>query len=314
MARRTLQLALTLALIASAACAPRAAFAETPSSPAAVPAAAAPEPQAPVPPQAPPPQTPASPAGVPELPGAAGDVTYEIGPDDTLSITIFGEPDLDKLYKVQADGMIAFPFINNVRVSGMTVRAVESEIRSRLVASKFYENPQVVVEVTGFRSQVVSVRGSVSNPGELTLDAQEMTLGRALSRAGISPVAGSYVEIRRPRRTTAGAVEYDVQTVQRADLDELRVDPRLKTGDVIFVPKAPVYYMNGYVKTSGAMVWKPGITVGEAIAAAGGLAERGTTRGLKIQRLVNGAFKEFDADRNTLIQPEDQVIVKQRMF
>ena len=302
MARRSAQLVLTLVLAAAAAvAAPRAAFAQTP--PPAVPAQPAPVQQPPV-----------DPAAIPVLPGASEDVTYEVGPDDTLSITIFGEPDLEKLYKVQADGMIAFPFINNVRVSGLTVRGVESEIRSRLIELKFYENPQVVVEVVGFRSQVVSVRGSVANPGELTLDAREMTLSRALARAGISPVAGSYIEIRRPKRNTAGGLEYDVQRIERADLDELRVDPRLRTGDDIFVPKAPVYYMNGYVKTSGAMVWKPGITVGEAIAAAGGLAERGTLRGLKIQRLVDGAFKEFDADRNTLIQPEDQVIVKQRMF
>jgi polysaccharide export outer membrane protein len=307
MARRTVQLLLTLVFVAAAATsAPRAAFAQAPSQPAPVP---------PAPVQATPPAPQQPPAEPVVLPGANEDVTYEIGPDDTLSITIFGEPDLEKLYKVQADGMIAFPFINNVRVSGMTVRGVESELRSRLVALKYYENPQVVVEVVGFRSQVVSVRGSVANPGELTLDAREMTLTRALARAGISPVAGSYVEIRRPKRTTTtGAVEYDVQVVQRADLDELRVDPRLRTGDDIFVPKAPVYYMNGYVKTSGAMVWKPGLTVGEAIAAAGGLADRGTFRGLKIQRLVDGAFKEFDADRNTIIQPEDQVVVKQRMF
>lgn len=263
---------------------------------------------------------PQAPAPVPQAPEvvllpAAGDVTYEVGPDDTLSITIFGEPDLEKTYKVQADGMIAFPFINDVKVSGLTVRGVEDEIRNRLIAAKFYENPQVIVDVTAFRSQVVSVRGSVANPGELTLDAREMTLSRALARAGINPVAGSYIEIRRPRAPLPdGAVEYDVQTVQRADLDELRVDPRLKHGDDIYVPKAPVYYMNGYVKTSGAMVWKPDITVGEAIAAAGGLAERGTFRGLKIQRLVDGEFKEFDADRNTKIQPEDQVIVKQRVF
>jgi polysaccharide export outer membrane protein len=265
-------------------------------------------------------QAPAVPAPVPAqqpplvVPGASDDVTYEIGPDDTLHITIFGEPDLEKSYKVQADGMIAFPFINNVRVSGMTVRGVEAEIRGKLIAAKYYENPQVVVEITGFRSQVVSVRGSVANPGELTLDAREMTLSRALARAGISPVAGSYIEIRRPKRSATGALEHDVQVIQRADLDDLRVDPRLRTGDDIFVPKAPVYYMNGYVKTSGAMVWKPDITVGEAIAAAGGLSERGTLRGLKIQRLVNGEFKEFNADRNTKIQPEDQVIVKQRVF
>jgi len=243
------------------------------------------------------------------------DVAYEVGPDDTLSITIFGEPQLGKIYKVQPDGMISFPFINDVRVAGLTARGIERLLRERLVERKFYENPQVVVEITGFRSQMVSVRGSVANPGELTLDAREMTLSRALARAGISPVAGSYIEIRRPRGTTPdGAVEYEVQTIQRADLDELRVDPRLRDGDDIYVPRAPVFYMNGYVKTSGPMVWKPDITIGEAIAAAGGLSERGTFRGLKIQRLVDGEFKEFDADRNTKILPEDQVIVKQRVF
>ncbi|MDQ3168774.1 MAG: polysaccharide export protein [Acidobacteriota bacterium] len=264
--------------------------------------------QAPAP-ATPPPQTP------PVLPAPPDDVTYEVGPDDTLSITIFGEPELEKNYKVQADGMIAFPFINNIRVAGLTVRGVESEIRTRLITAKYYENPQVSVDVIGFRSQMVSVRGSVANPGELTLEGREMTLTRALARAGISPLAGSYIEIRRPKRSTPGApVEYDVQTIQRADLDDLRIDPPLRDGDDIFVPKAPVYYMNGFVKTSGAMTWKPGITIGEAIAAAGGLADRGTFRGLKIQRLVNGEFQEFDADRNTKIQPEDQVIVKQRVF
>lgn len=292
MARRTLTLfALTLALVVARATAAGAQAA------------------------APPPPPPPAADQTPVLPSAADVASYEVGPDDTLSITIFGEPDLERVYHVQPDGMIAFPFINNIKVAGLTARGVEAEIRKRLVAAKFYEDPQVSVEVTGFRSQTVSVRGSVANPGELTLDARDMTLSRALSKAGLSPVAGSYIEIRRPiKGAEGGPVEYDTQTVQRKDLDELRIDPRLKDGDDIYVPKAPVYYMNGYVKQTGPMVWKPDITVGEAIAAAGGLAERGTFRGLKIQRLVDGEFKEFDADRNTKIQPEDQVIIKQRVF
>jgi polysaccharide export outer membrane protein len=294
MARRTITLiALTLTLLVAR------------SAPAAA--------QAAVPP--PPPPSPPAADQTAVLPSAADVASYEVGPDDTLSITIFGEPDLERMYHVQPDGMIAFPFINNIKVAGLTARGVETELRKRLVAAKFYEDPQVSVEITGFRSQTVSVRGSVANPGELTLDARDMTLSRALSKAGLSPVAGSYIEIRRPiKGVEGGPVEYDTQTVQRKDLDELRIDPRLKDGDDIYVPKAPVYYMNGYVKQTGPMVWKPDITVGEAIAAAGGLAERGTFRGLKIQRLVDGEFKEFDADRNTKIQPEDQVIIKQRMF
>lgn len=241
--------------------------------------------------------------------------SYQVGPDDTLSIQVFGEPELPRVFKVAPDGFITYPFINTIQVSGLTVRALEEEIKNRLMAGKFYENPTVVVEVTDFRSQKVQVKGAVGTPGEMLLQGSEMTLSRALARAGISAVAGSTIEIRRPRPgPTPGSIEYDTQVILRQDLDDLKVDPMLKDGDDIFVPKAPVYYINGFVKTTGPMVWKPGITVGEAIAAAGGLTERGSYRGLKIQRLVDGAFKEFDAKRNTRLEPEDQLFIKQRVF
>lgn len=266
---------------------------------------------------APPPAPPA--ASAPAAPQAKpDDKAYEVGPDDTVSIVIYGESDLPKEFKVGADGLINYPFIGDLKVAGLSVRGIESEIRRLLVAGKYLSNPQVVVTVTAYRSQTVQVQGQVNLPGDLTLQGTEMTLSRALSKAQMTALAGSYVEIRRRKPGVApdavGADTFIVTRVDRADLDSLKMDPRLLDGDQVFVPKAPQFFLQGYVKQVGPQVWTPGLTVGKAIAAAGGVSDRGTLNGLKIRRLVNGKYKDFNVDINSIVLEEDQIIVRQRRF
>lgn len=244
---------------------------------------------------------------------------YVAGAGDTLNIVIYGETDLQKEFKVGVDGIINFPFIGDLKVAGLTVRGIEAEVRKRLVAGGYLTDPQVVANVTEFRSQNVQVQGQVNKPGDIMLSGSEMTLTRALSRAEMTALAGSYIEIRRLKAGVApsnlGPDSYDVIRVQRKDLfEDFKDDPPLQDGDIVFVPKAPVFFVNGYVKTVGEQVWTPGMTVGKAIAAAGGVTDQGTTDRLKISRLVNGEYKEIKANRNTIVQPEDQIIVAKKRF
>lgn len=265
--------------------------------------------------QAPPPvatQTPAPPRQAPDVKG------YEVGSGDTLTIVIYGEKELPQSFKIAADGYINYPYIGSLKVAGLTVRAVEGAIRARLVEGKFLTDPQVVVDVFDYRSQVVQVQGQVHTPGDITLQDADMTLTKVLAKAQLTNLAGSYIEIRRRKPGTDPADtspdNFQITRVEREDLYTLKVDPRLKDGDSVFVPKSPVFYLNGFVKGVGPQVWTPGMTVGKAIANAGGLSERGTMRGLKIKRMVNGKFKDFNADENTPVQPEDQIHVRQRRF
>ncbi|HUF23218.1 MAG TPA: polysaccharide biosynthesis/export family protein [Vicinamibacterales bacterium] len=263
----------------------------------------------------PPTQTPPPAAAAAARPDANA---YVVGPDDTLSIVIYGEDALQKEFKVGVDGMISYPYIGDVKVAGLTVRAVEAVVRKRLVDGGILTSPQVVANVTQYRSQVVQVTGQVSTPGDITLQGSEMTLSRALSRAQLTALAGSYVEVRR-RKPDAdpadmGPDAFFITKVERKDLDSLTIDPQLLDGDRVFVPKAPVFYITGYVKQVGPQVWSPGMTAGKAIAAAGGVSERGTMSRLKILRMVDGEFKEFKADENTPVQPEDQIQVQQKRF
>lgn len=270
--------------------------------------------------QAPPPVPPAASGTAPQAPAAPAppdEKAYEVGPGDRLNIVVYGEDALPKEFEVGADGRITYPFVGEIRVAGMSLRAIEGDLRARLVSGGYLTSPQVVATVLAYRSQRVTVIGQVGNAGEISLQGDEMTLSKALAKAQPTALAGSWVEIRRPKPGQTGATgpeTYDMQKVQRADLDTLRVDPALRDGDYVFVPKAPQFFLSGYVKQTGAQVWTPGMTVGRAIAAAGGITEQGTLSGLKIKRLINGKYEEVKADENTLVLEGDQIEVRRRRF
>ena len=266
-------------------------------------------------PPPPPPAAPAPQAPADTKPDAKG---YEVGSGDRLSIVIYGETDLAKEFDVTPDGTINYPYIGDTKVAGLSLRQIQEEIRKRLMAGAYFSDPQVVATVISYRSQTVQVTGNVNSPGDITLQGDEMTLSKALAKAQLTALSGSFFEIRRRKPGVApdamGPDAFDVTRVERTDLESLKADPRLLDGDQVFVPKAPQFFLSGFVKTVGPQVWTPGMTVGKALAAAGGLSDRGTNRGMKIKRMVDGKFKEFDANENSPVLPEDQIIIKQRRW
>jgi polysaccharide export outer membrane protein len=91
-------------------------------------------------------------------------------------------------------------------------------------------------------------------------------------------------------------------------------DITLQDGDVIFVPKAQTFFIEGYVRNGGTFVLEPGLTVEQAIALAGGLTERGTNRGIKATRTTNGKTFEVDLKLSDKVQAGDVIHIKQRLF
>ncbi|MDQ3071340.1 MAG: polysaccharide export protein [Acidobacteriota bacterium] len=301
MARRTLSILLLLMAMLTSVADSAHAQAATPPPPPPVAAQQQPAPQAPV-------------AVRPD------DKSYKVGTDDKLSIAILLETDLPKDYTVASDGMITFPFIGSIKVADLTIREIEAEIKKRLIAGKYYESPQVVVNILEYRSQEVTVMGQVATPGQITLQGSEMTLTRVLAKAGLSPLAGSYVEIRRPKPGVvildpAKALEgITIVRYERRDIENGVVDPALQSGDTVYVPKAPAFFIEGFVKQTGQFTWTPDLTIGRAISMAGGYTERGSRRGIKIRREVDGVFKEFSANENTKVLENDRIEVRQKRF
>jgi polysaccharide export outer membrane protein len=265
-------------------------------------------------------QAPQSPSQPTELPPAAAQPNYQIGSQDELRITVFDADGLTGVYRVDDDGFITFPLLGRIAVGGTTQAATQEKIRD-LLMNGYIRNPQVRVDVQEYKSQSVFVSGEVRAPAEIRMTGG-MTLLKALAQAG-SPMSSASSELTIARQRKPGSAAQlsgsdpaaDVIRVNWRDLQTGKAtDVVLQDGDVIFVPKAQTFFIQGFVRNGGSYVLEPGTTVEQAIALAGGLTERGTNRGIKATRLVNGKPVEVSLTLSDLVQPADVVTIKQRLF
>jgi polysaccharide biosynthesis/export protein len=246
---------------------------------------------------------------------------YQIGAQDQLKITVYDADELSGTYRVDADGYITFPLLNRIPAAGMTLADFQDRLRSML-SPAYIRNPQVRVEVEEYKSQSIFVSGEVRAPSEIRMTGT-MTLLKALAQAG-SPTsaASSELTIARGKKLAPGtqpstnpADNTDLIHVNWHDLQIGKAnDVTLQDGDVIFVPKAQTFFIQGYVRNTGSYVLEPGTTVEQAIAIAGGLTEKGTTRGIKATRMVNGKSTEVNLNLSDAVQGGDVISIKQRMF
>jgi len=267
---------------------------------------------------------PAPAAQTPAVPPASE--TYVVGPNDVLGVRVFSEPELSTNYNVDGDGTISFPFLGRVPVSGRSLKEVES-LLAKLLDDGYVKRASVSVVIASYRSRSIYVLGEVRNPAKYNIEGQT-TLLEVIAQAGsFTPTAGQTIIVHRYKDGLAGVAAgapvvpgdprgAEILRLSQEDLREgkLQANIILQDGDTIFVPAAERYYVTGFVKQPGSFVLRPGMTVQQAIAEAGGLTERGSTRGIKIIRKVNNKDVEVDAEMSDPVRPNDTIRVRQRLI
>jgi polysaccharide export outer membrane protein len=259
-----------------------------------------------------------------QTPSPDKSVDYVVGAQDVLKVIVFDEPQLSGTFRVDTDGTITYPFLGRIKAVGETLRAIETELIRRL-ADGYVKRPQVSIEVEHYRSRNIQIVGEVRSPGKYPLTGS-MTLLEAIAQAGsTTPNASSEILIlhaasggREGEGTVAPGVPGVAQTT-RVSLTDLHAGKLasnivLREGDTILVPKAEKFYVTGHVRTPGAYTYDRGMTVLQAISLAGGLSERGSSRGIKVIRLVDGTRKEVGVKLEDVIQPNDTLVVRQRLL
>jgi polysaccharide export outer membrane protein len=175
----------------------------------------------------------------------------------------------------------------------------------------------VSVEIVEYRSQSVFVTGEVRLPNKYSLPGNS-TLMDVLTLAGsVTSNAGTWVQITHARVGTKGlgpavSAEYDVRVNLRDIQTGKAQNVQVLDGDTIFVPKAERVWVVGQVRNSGGIPYEDGMTVFEAISAAGGINEKGSNNRIEIIRIENGQRKTISAKQTDLLKPGDQVNVRAR--
>jgi polysaccharide export outer membrane protein len=186
------------------------------------------------------------------------------------------------------------------------------------------KNPQVSVAVDEYHSQRIFVIGEVRTAGIYPLSG-DMTLVEVLARAGSTTEhardevvivhAPAGANIARPLLPT----EATPSDVLHVDLKELQLgrgpqNVLLRDGDTIFVPRAESFYVFGQVRNPGAFPLRGDTTVLQALSLAGGLTDRGSTRRVRIIRVVGGKKQEVVVTLEDFVRPDDTVLVSERFF
>jgi polysaccharide export outer membrane protein len=246
-------------------------------------------------------------AAVPGLALAAGRI---LTPQDSISIKVVNQPDMDTTTRVETDGTISFPYVGRIRAAGLSEDQLAHAIERQLASRQIVTDPHVLVEVTTFGTQA-SVQGQVGVPGVYTLD-RPTNLTQLLSRAGglRDAALGGTVTVKR----AGGAVQkFDSKDVQAGRGPGANL--RIANNDEIFVDLAPFYYIYGYVGHPGEFPLLRPITVQQAISIGGGLQTIGSEWRIKIKRMSgNGQTYEVPASLDDQVEAGDTIIVSERIF
>ena len=159
--------------------------------------------------------------------------TYLLGPEDTLEISVWKEPDLTKQLVVRPDGKISYPLIGEIQAAGGTVKQLQEEILKRL--EKYVTDAHVTVILLKAQNYKIYVTGKVNKPGDFVI-GRPVNVMQAISMAGgLTPFAspGSIMVLR----TMGGKEEvFPFNYKEAAKGQFLEQDRRLLPGDVVVVP------------------------------------------------------------------------------
>ena len=107
--------------------------------------------------------------------------------------------------RVREDGQAEIPVIGPVPVAGLEMEAAEAAIAAACIERQLYRAPHVTVTMKHQRVNKVTVVGAVKEPGVYAVPRRNSDLLAALVAAGgLSPEAGTKVEIRNPRKSPSG--------------------------------------------------------------------------------------------------------------
>jgi polysaccharide export outer membrane protein len=236
-----------------------------------------------------------------------------LGAGDVVRVTVYNNPDLTTETRVTDAGTITFPLVGTVKVADLSTAEAEKKIAGLLASGNYVKQAQVNLLVTVQQSQQVSVLGQVNRPGRYPIDSQRNVLDLLALAGGVNADGADTVTVIRKRAGQTSKDVVDVIGLVRGETSAREYD--LAANDVIYVERAPRFYIYGEVQRPGTFRLERTMTVLQALAASGGLTPRGTERGLRIKRRDSaGQLQTIDAKHDDLVRPDDVIYVKESLF
>lgn len=174
-----------------------------------------------------------------KAPPADAQAAYRIGPGDTLSVFVYGSPDLSvKSLPVRPDGRISLPLVPNVPAAGKTPSELATEITKRL--TKYVYNPVVTVMVDSFNGpldRAIRVIGQATVPETIPYVDGMTLLDVMIAVKGLTPyAAGNSAKI--VRKKNGKEVSIPVRIGALLNQGDMSQNVAMHPGDVVVIPES----------------------------------------------------------------------------
>lgn len=244
----------------------------------------------------------------------SGNRDYRLSPDDMIGIQVYQNPDLTVDARISDGGAITYPLLGSVQLGGLTIAEAEKKIADGLRTGGFVNSPQVNIVLRQARGSQVSVLGEVSKPGRFPLETRNTRVSDVLAAAGgITAAGGNTLIVTGQRSGKPFRMTIDIPTM--LDQGKTGDDIVLESGDTLYVPKAPVFYIYGEAQKPGQYRVERGMTVMQALAQGGGPTARGSQNRLKLERRdASGKTVSITPRLTDPIEPGDVLYVGESIF
>jgi polysaccharide export outer membrane protein len=236
---------------------------------------------------------------------------YRVGPGDVLDVRINdASSPQSTLFTVTPAGLLEHPsFAEPLHVAGLSVEEITSTIEADLKRRALSESPQVSVGVRDYASHTILVSGLVKDSGTKVLRREAIPLYVVVADAQPLPEAAR-VSVVRSEANEA----YDIDLSQPGEMNLL-----VRPGDVISLQAnvTQFLYVGGEVKSPGEKTYRRGLTLTQAIIAAGGLTSKGKQArlgrddGHGFLTVTRFKLKDIDSGKiaDPLVRPGDRITI-----
>lgn len=243
------------------------------------------------------PQSRSQPLAQPEAQVGSVRPNYVLGPGDQITIRASEVEEISsRPFRIDSEGELNLPILGKIHAGGLTVEQFEGLLTERL--KTIVKNPQVIVNVSQFRSEPVFLLGAVKAPGIYNLQGSK-TLVEMLANVGGTLPNASRIKVTRqmaygriPLPNSAVDPDGKVSTVEfsLASLTENMSpgeDIMLQPYDRVLVEKAELVYVNGEVNKVGGVE----------------LADRDSIGVTQLISMVGGLSKDADPEKARILRP-----------
>jgi protein involved in polysaccharide export with SLBB domain len=179
---------------------------------------------------------------------------YQLGRGDVLDINFPRTPEFTQTVTVEPDGFVSLRGAGDLHVLGLTVPGALEAIRAAYAT--ILHDAAVTIELKDFEKPYFTSFGEISKPGRYELRG-DITVTQALAISGGFREGAKDSEVLLLRRYSAELTEVKrVPVKQMLRAGNLREDPYIQPGDILFVPKSLFGKIERFIPNSsiGAMM------------------------------------------------------------